>query len=283
MLRRDVVSCGSACAALRNSANASASSPSTRAMQARRALRHGAVGVRVERLLRQERRRVALALRQVRERELGERRGVAGFRTSTSRAWAMALSICPLVAQRGHVERPRVDRVRVVLRRSRRAPRPRPCAPRGGAAPRPSAMATSCASGASFAAAASCVLRAREIARRGEHDAEVVARLPQVGVDGDGLAQERHRPVALPVLRRLDALHHLGRPPAGSPGAAPPPSPPREAAPRRRRRRTRPRASTGAATSASLLRPRGAAAAAGAALAVAGGRPRPRRRAAALR
>jgi len=41
-----------------------------------------------------------------------------------------------------------------------------------------------------FGGGGKLLLGAGKIAPAGQHDAEIVARLPQVGVDGDGLAQE---------------------------------------------------------------------------------------------
>ena len=218
MLRRDVVSCGSACAAFRNSAKAAASSPFARSSRPVARWATALFGLDVERLLREERRRLVLALGQVRERELGERRGVGRLADEHLARLGDRLVDLPALAERRDVERPRVD-ARSGGRRTksaeavgrelvlaapapdlRRAPRRPPASP-----------------GASLRGGRELLFGAREVAGAGEDDAEVVARLPEVRVERDGLAKERDRALPLTVLRGLNALHHLARPPPDSP------------------------------------------------------------------
>ena len=93
----------------------------------------GAVRARVERLLGEQRGGLLLALRQVRERELGERRGVGRLAHEHLARLGDGLVDLPALAQRGDVRararRPRWDGPA----RSPRAPRPRPSARRGAA------------------------------------------------------------------------------------------------------------------------------------------------------
>ena len=150
-------------------------------------------GVRVERLLREELRRLALALGEVAERELGERRRVA--RLAHEHLARLARSPCRAAPSRGapRRERARVDRVRVRLHEVAEQLGGAALAHRDAAAPRRARRRPPAISGASFCAVAQLILGAREIAGAREHDAEVVARLPEIRVDRDGLAQERDR------------------------------------------------------------------------------------------
>ena len=209
MFRRDVVSCGSAVGGLAELGERLGVVAVGEVEQARRAVGDGAVRARVERLLREERGRFLLALRQVRERELGQRRRVGGLAHEHLARLGDGLVDLPALAERRDEQRARVDGVRMVLHEVRRARRPPPCARRGAGAPRPARRRrpASRAPASRRARAAPRTRRGRPALR--EDGAEVVARLPEVRVERDRLAQERRRPIALPVLRGLHALHHL--------------------------------------------------------------------------
>ena len=208
MFRRDVVSCGSACGGLAELRERLGVVAVGEVEQARRAVGHGAVRARVERLLGEERGRLLLALREVRERQLGERRRVGGLAHEHLARLGDGLVDLPALAQRRDVERARVDGVRVVLHEVRE--------PVGG-------LLLLAATAAHLGQRDGHVLRVRR-ELRGERELssaparspslprttpEVVARLPQVRVERDGLAQQRRRAIPLPVLRGLHPLHHL--------------------------------------------------------------------------
>jgi hypothetical protein len=52
------------------------------------------------------------------------------------------------------------------------------------------------------------LLGAGKISASGQHDAEVVASLPELGVHLNGISQKGDRAIALPTLGRLNALYH---------------------------------------------------------------------------
>ena len=246
MLRREVVSCGSSVGGLAELGEGLGVVAVGEVEQAGGAVGHGAVRARVERLLREERRRLLLALGQVRERELGEGRRVRRLADEHLARLGDGLVDLPALAQRGDVQRARVDRVRVVLHEVGQ--------PVGRllllAAPAPhlgQRDGDSCESGASLAAIASCSSAPPEIARVARGRAEVVARLPQVRVERDGLAAAAtpRAPAARPSRPARPAPSC--RRPADSPAAAPPSRPPlrRARLPALRTRRARKRRSTG--------------------------------------
>jgi hypothetical protein len=64
--------------------------------------------------------------------------------------------------------------------------------------------------GLAYVLASAVQLRFGELAAVREHDAQVVTRLPQRGIDRERFAQERNRSITTSrFLRRRDALHHL--------------------------------------------------------------------------
>ncbi len=77
-------------------------------------MRHRAVRARVERLLCEERGRLLLTLGQVRERQLGESRGVRGLSHEHFASLGDGLVDLPALAERHDVQRARLDGVRMV-------------------------------------------------------------------------------------------------------------------------------------------------------------------------
>ena len=209
MFRRDVVSCGSACAALRNSANASASSPLARSSSPVARWATALFGFESSACLLSSAAASFSPLARCASASSASAVASDGLRTSTSRASADRLVDLPALAQRqrrrGCARRPRSDDPAT---KSARPSAASFCSPRRRRVSA-SAVGNLLRVGRELRGRRELLLGAGEIACVREHDAQVVARLPQVRVDPDRLAQERRRALTLPVLRGLHPLHHL--------------------------------------------------------------------------
>ena len=164
--------------------------------------------VHVERLLDEELRGVALALAEMTERELGERGRVTGLAHEHLASILDRALVLPRVAKRRDEQRARLDRAGVILHEVLEA--------RGGVLVRAATTphlgerdGDLLALRGDLRGRAELLLGVREIARVGEHDAEIEARLPEVGIDRDRLAEERDGArLHARILRGSDALDH---------------------------------------------------------------------------
>ncbi len=148
-----------------------------------------------------------MSAREVRQRQLGERRRVGGLADEHFARLGDRLVDLPALPQRGDELRANVDRVRVRLHEVRE--------PLGASLVLSAPPAHLCQRdgevgevGRHLRRGFQLVLRFGEVACPRQHRTEVEARLPEVRVGADRVPKERDRPLALAILRGLDALNH---------------------------------------------------------------------------
>ena len=193
MLRREVVSLRIFLRGLRERLERRASSPPREGDEALHAVRDGALRVDVERLLHEELRRVALALAEMAERELGERGRVAGLAHEHLARLRDRLVVLPRVAERRDEQRARLERAGMILHEvlelARRLLVRATATPHLGERDRDLFALGRDLRGGLRSCSSACA-RSPRLART---TPEIEARLPEVRIDLDGLAEERDR------------------------------------------------------------------------------------------